>query len=368
MRRGLTIIAGAVLMVAAIGGIGHAANPASISVSPTNASSSWTGASFLAGATASPTACPPSLDPANALCDHVSLDVGVAPAYWDAHTGQVRIGISWADAADNFDLFVYNGSGTQVGSSTQSGSSSETVTLASAAGGYEIRVVPVLVTSSGYAGTVTFAAQAIPSPTPSPTPTGGSGGSGSGGTGGAGGSGTGTGGSGGTGTGGTGTAGGSLTIPPPNYSLGSFSGSNPGGLFYAPWSSGGGTTYFGSNGSGSTQGQVYYASAYGGQVSNDVADQVAKGETDRPVSSVLARTTVLFWVLLAVGLLLLAGVTYLIVEPEGDGRRVVSVGHARARLPVPPVLLAGPLVRGLASGGRYLVHRAHRILKRQSTT
>jgi hypothetical protein len=365
MRRGLTIIAGALLMVAAISGIGHAANPASISVSPTNTSSSWTGASFLAGATASPTACPPSLDPANALCDHVSLDVGVAPAYWDAHTGQVRIGISWADAADNFDLYVYSGSGTQVASSTQSGTSSETVTLASPAGGYEIRVVPVLVTSSGYSGTATFASQAIPSPTPSPTATSGGGSSG-GGTGGSGGTGTGTSGSGGTGTGGSGTTGGTLTIPVAHHTLGSYAGSYPGGLFYAPWSSGGGTTYFGSNGSGSTQGQVYYASAYGGQVSNDVADQVAKGETDRPVSSVLARTTVLFWVLLAIGLLLLAGVTYLIVEPEGDGRRVVSVGHTRAKLRVPPLLLAGPLVRGLASSGRYLVRRARRVLKRQS--
>jgi hypothetical protein len=358
MKR-ILIVAGVVALVLATGTAGHAATPSSVAVSPTDTSDAWTGVSFLAGATLSPSACPASVDVTNTLCDHVSLDVGVAGGYWDTHTGGARVSISWASSSDNFDLYVYGSGGSLVGSSKASSSTSESVSLPSAAGGYEVRVVPVLVTSSGYSGKVTFSSQAIPSPTPTPSPTtsGGGGGSGSGSGGSGSGSGSGSGGSGGStaGTGGTST----LQGPVAHYSFGSYGASAPGGLFYAPYP-GSGSTSFNST-QGGTYGKVSYASAYGGPVSTSVADQVEKDAQARPIVSTIARTTWLLWLLLSLGVVLLAVVTYVIVEPEGDGDRVISVGETKTRLPVPPLALAGTLVRGLAAGGRALTAMSRRL-------
>jgi hypothetical protein len=360
VRRTVFIVASALAIVLATAVAGAAATPGTVAVSPTATSDSWSGKSFLAGATASPSLCPASVDSTNSLCDHVSLDVGVTAAYWDTHSGDVRIAISWADPADNFDLYVYNPAGAQVASSNATGTGSESVTLLKASGGYEIRVVPVVVTNSGYSGTVTFSAQTNPAPSPSPSPSsGGSGGSGggsggSGGTGGSGGSGTGGSGSGGSSAGSGGSAG--LQAPVPHHSFASYGASAPGGLFYAPYpGSGGGTTYFGSTPTASPK--LYYASAYGGPVSASVANDVGNSQRSRPVLARIARTTWLLWLLLSIGLVLLALVAYVIVEPEGaDGRDLSmgSVADARDRVAVPPVALAGGVVRGLATGGRAL--------------
>jgi hypothetical protein len=360
LRRTILILAGAVALVLGTGTAGFAATPSSVAVSPTSTLDSWSGASFLAGATASPTACPPSIDSSNTLCDHVSLDVGVTSSYWDAYSGGIRVTLTWPDSSDNFDLYVYNGAGTKVGSSTASGTTSESVSVPNAAGGYEIRVVPILVTASGYSGKVAFSAQALPtssSTSSGSTSGGGTSGSGSG-------SGSGSSGSSGssTGTGGTGsTAGGTIQGPVANYSFGSSGGSSSGGLFYAPYpgSAGGGTTSFGAG--QATSGKVVYASAYGGQVSSSVADQVGEQAQGRPIVSTIARTTWLLWLLVALGVVLLALVTYVIVEPEGEGDRVISLGRTRARLPVPPLALAGGFVRGLAAGGRALARLARAV-------
>jgi hypothetical protein len=350
MKRSILIVTGALALVLGPGAAAFAATPSSIAVSPTATSDTWTGVSFLAGATASPSLCPASVDPTNSLCDHVSLDVGVTSGYWDSHTGGARVTISWSDASDNFDVYVYNSAGTQVGQSIGTGTSSESVDLTNAAGGYEIRVVPVLVTSSGYTGKATFSSQATTTASPTPTSTSSSGTSG--GTSGSGSSGTGssTGTSSGSSSTSTGTSGASaIQGPVPHYTIGSYGGSAPGGLFYAPYpgSAGqGGTTSF-----GSVSRKVSYASTYGGPVSAAVADQAAN---DRNLGSTIARTTWLLWLLLALGLALLALVAYVIVEPEGDSDRVVAIGEARARLPVPPYALAGGVVRALATGGSVL--------------
>jgi hypothetical protein len=370
VKRTLLIVAGAVALVLGTGTAGLAATPSSVVVSPTSTADSWLGVSFLAGATASPTACPPSVDPSNVLCDHLSLDVGVASGYWDAHSGGIRVTITWADSSDNFDLYLYNAAGTKVASSMGSGTASESVSLANAAGGYEVRVVPVLVTSSGYSGKVSFSSQALPTPTPttSATSSGGDSASGSGsgsGSGATSGGSTSSAGGSTTGTGATSPTGpGGIQGPVANYSFGSYGGSSPGGLFYAPYpgSAGGGTTYFG------TPGKVVYASAYGGQVSSTVADQMGEQAQGRPVGSTIARTTWLLWLLLALGVVLLALVTYVIVEPEGDGRREIALGRTRARLPVPPLALAGGSVRAVAAVGRVLARLARTVTVRHQRT
>ena len=368
-RNILILIAAAALVLGA--GPAFAATPATVAVSPSATTDSWSGASFLLGATTSPTACPASLDLTNTLCDHVSLDVGASSSYWDTHTGGIQVTITWPDSSDNFDLYVFKG-GTQVASSAHTGTASETVSLSNAAGSYEIRIVPTLVTSSGYSGKVSFSSQAIPTPPPTSTGSGGSGsgsGSGTGGTSGGSTSGSGSTGS-TTGAGASGPTGpGGLQAPVANYAFSGYGASSPGSLFYAPYpgSSGGGTTYFG-DGQGASR-KVVYASAYGGQVSGAVADQVAAVPTGRPIVSTIARTTWLLWLLLSLGVILLALVTYVIVEPEGDTDRTVRLGRTRARLPIPPLALAGGLVRGLAAGGRVIARLARTVtVRRQRTT
>jgi hypothetical protein len=360
----ILVSATALALVPAVAAL--AASPGSVSVSPTSTPGNWTGASYLVGATASPGACPASLDPGNLLCDHVSLGVGVSGAYWDTHSGGIQVKISWADSSDNFDLYLYSG-GSQVASATGSGSAFETLSLPKAAGTYEVRVVPILVSSSGYTGSVSFSSQALPAPSPTsnPTPTSSSGGGS--GTGGGSGSGTGTGSSGsGSGSTGSGSTTGAAVGPTSHYaSLGGSGSASGGGLFYAPYTQGG-TTYF--NPKAGASPTLYYASAYGGAVSGSVADEVGQEDQAKPVATTIAHTTMLFWLLLPLGLALLAVITYLVVEPEGDGERVVSIGETQARLPVPPLALAGSFIRGLVAGGRHVIGFARWIFRRRPLT
>jgi hypothetical protein len=218
----------AALVILATAAPAWAASPSSGSVGPGDASTAWTGQSYVAGATASPAACWAGGD---TLCDHFSLSVPASSSYWDTHTGSVRISIAWGSSSNNFDLYVYSGG--LVGSSASDSSTGESVSISNPSGTYSVVVVPKLVTNSGYHGSASFQSQEKPAPDPSPT---GSGGGGTGG--GGGGSGGGSGGGGGTGSGGTG--GGS----------GSGGGTTSGGGGSGSGSGGGGTT--GGTGSGDT--------------------------------------------------------------------------------------------------------------------
>jgi hypothetical protein len=162
-------------VVLAVAAPGWAASPSSGSVGPNDASAGWTGQSYVAGATASPSACGAGGD---ALCDHFSLSVAATSEYWDTHTGSVRISIAWGSSSNNFDLYVYDG-GSLAGSSASGSSTGESVTISEPSGTYSVVVVPKLVTNSGYHGSASFSSQEQapppPDPTPSPTGTGGSG-------------------------------------------------------------------------------------------------------------------------------------------------------------------------------------------------
>jgi hypothetical protein len=150
-----------------------AAMPSSGTIGPTPGSStSWMGQPYPTGhAVPVPQACPPP-DP-SVLCDHFQLTVNVAPSYWDTHTGGADVSIEWASPDDDFDLYVYDNSGTQVGFSAAGGTTSERAFIqnASLAGSpYEVRVVPFLIVSPGlvgHDGTATFVSQAGgPAPNP----------------------------------------------------------------------------------------------------------------------------------------------------------------------------------------------------------
>lgn len=137
----------------------EAANPASGSIDPSSPSASWTGQLYPASVVALPDQCPPAADPVNLICDHFLLTVDVPESYWETHTGGAQVTISWADASNDFDLYVYDRAGNQVAMSASGGTTTEQaliVDASAAAGPYEVRVVPFLVVASGYSGSATF--------------------------------------------------------------------------------------------------------------------------------------------------------------------------------------------------------------------
>src|SRR5437867_2166877 len=116
MKASRLVAALALAMAVGAGGAALAASPGAGSVGPSNASLSWSGKSFLAGATPSPAACPEQADPNDVLCDHFDLTAAVGSGFWDTHSGGVTVSISWGSSSDNFDLYVYK-SGSLVGKS-----------------------------------------------------------------------------------------------------------------------------------------------------------------------------------------------------------------------------------------------------------
>ena len=91
-----------------------AAIPGQGTISDTATSTSWIGQVYPASVVALPDQCPPAADPANLICDHYLLTVDVPESYWDTHTGGAQVQITWADANNDFDLFVYDSAGNQV--------------------------------------------------------------------------------------------------------------------------------------------------------------------------------------------------------------------------------------------------------------
>src|SRR5687768_14853024 len=51
-------------------------------------------------------------------CDVYTLNLNIPANYWDTHEGGVVVEINWASANNDFDLYVYDSQGTEVGHST----------------------------------------------------------------------------------------------------------------------------------------------------------------------------------------------------------------------------------------------------------
>ena len=304
---------------------------------------SWKVAGFKTP-TATPAACPPSIDQKDVLCDHIFIRV--APLDYSRSTGSLNISIAF-NSGNNFNLYVFRSS-ELVRSSEGSSGGRESVTIPNPTGVYEVRVVPVQIAGSllsgvtsgaAYAGRATFAAQSIPATVQQPT--------------------------GSSNIGLPSNTGGSSSNRPfsPRYKIptsssyyagypaygGSF---NPGGLYRGPkYSGGGGTTQFSPDGAGA--GTPYYQSAYGGPVKEGVPQKVAESARDVAVGSAVARAPKALWLLLPLALLLLGGVAYLVVEPEG---RAEAVGAGESdSLEIPSrVALGGLLLKSLAGLARGL--------------
>ncbi|MGH2740603.1 MAG: pre-peptidase C-terminal domain-containing protein [Actinomycetota bacterium] len=92
--------------------------------------------------------CPPVPEVLN--CDVFTLTVDVPTSAY-LPTGAVTITITWADANNDFDMYVYNEAGEVAGSSAGP-TNIETVTLPRATGTYMVSVNGFAVVNSGYEG------------------------------------------------------------------------------------------------------------------------------------------------------------------------------------------------------------------------
>jgi hypothetical protein len=132
-----------------------AATPSSGTIGSANPIVSWEGQAYTAASVDGPGSCP-AVDPANETCDHFQLTVGEASTYWDTHDGGARVRIEWLSPTEDFDLYVYDSAGNEVGHSTSGASNFEEVFVPDASGTYDVLVIPFLVSASGYSGTAAF--------------------------------------------------------------------------------------------------------------------------------------------------------------------------------------------------------------------
>jgi hypothetical protein len=295
------------------------ASPHSVIVGPSDTSSGWSGKNYLLGRTASPSLCPASTDPLDTLCDHVTLNVDVSSGYWDTHSGSATVSISWGSSSDNFDLYLYNPSGHLVASSARGSSTSESVSVSKPAGAYEVRVVPVNVTSSAYSGTARFSSEADP-----PSGGGGGGGGGSAGSGGSGGH---------SGGGASGGSSGSMNTGPgsaffsgpvsPYFDRGAYDGS--GRQIFVPGS-----------GSDSAHARISYStqtrSVPGSRTGSELTSARAEGA---PSPGMVPRDAGILWALVPLGVLLLTAAGYAIFEPDhrSVAGGVAAIRRRRAEVP-----------------------------------
>ena len=158
-------------------GSGPDATPGSGTLPPSGPNVTWTGFAPLVLATSvDETTCIEGVN-----CDTFTLTLSGTPADWVGK--RARLTISWANSADDFDVFVRKGttSGPLVGSAANSGGGPETVELdpgvaSVGTGTFTVRVVYFLVNGGlthNYQGTASAVTAAVPTPTPSPgaTPT-----------------------------------------------------------------------------------------------------------------------------------------------------------------------------------------------------
>lgn len=138
---------------------GRAATPSSISLGPDRLEATWAGPVVEASSIEAGQGCAP---PAS-FCDELDLNVDVTPTYWDDHTGGIKLEVHWEKPSDQFELWVYDDSGTVVAVSgtlpPDRQDTSQAVTIPRASGRYRVEVRYYLVANAGYEGTAGFVSE-----------------------------------------------------------------------------------------------------------------------------------------------------------------------------------------------------------------
>ncbi|HEX6290542.1 MAG TPA: hypothetical protein VFZ66_15240, partial [Herpetosiphonaceae bacterium] len=112
----------------------------------------WSGGPYTV-ATPDPLLC---ID-ASVNCDTFDLSLNIPGGYWDTHEGNVVVEIAWASSTDDFDLYIADSAGNQVGSSAAGGTTAERVDLGKLApGSYTVSVVAYLTAAASYTGKATL--------------------------------------------------------------------------------------------------------------------------------------------------------------------------------------------------------------------
>jgi len=112
----------------------------------------WSGGPYTV-ATPDPLLCVDS----SLNCDTFALTLNVPSNYWDTHEGNVTVEINWASSNNDFDLYVVNSQGTEVGRSAAGGTNSEKADLGKLAPGtYTVQVVAYLTAAASYTGKATL--------------------------------------------------------------------------------------------------------------------------------------------------------------------------------------------------------------------
>ena len=154
-----------VALILAIGGVLSsppsplpAATPSSGTVSSSSPTVSWCGFSACGAPQTSVTSNLLAPSCSNSTCETFTLTVGAASA-----TDIVRIGISWTNPVNDFDLHVFKADGTPVASSAGGApGTTEQVTIPAVAGTYSVQVLLYTVAGEDYSGTAEL--QAGPTP------------------------------------------------------------------------------------------------------------------------------------------------------------------------------------------------------------
>ncbi|WP_299445095.1 CARDB domain-containing protein [uncultured Phycicoccus sp.] len=153
-----TLACVAATLVAA-GGAGASTPASSTLAAPTSgdtATAQWSGGPYT-GAVLDPSTCTAT------TCDTHAVELTIPADYWSSHRGGVEVAIAWASSADDYDLYVDDSAGRQIGSSAAGNTTSEKVDLGTLAPGtYTVRVVPYTTAGSTYSGTATLTGTAVP--------------------------------------------------------------------------------------------------------------------------------------------------------------------------------------------------------------
>ncbi|MFL6130881.1 MAG: CARDB domain-containing protein [Mycobacteriales bacterium] len=172
LHRRTATLAAAVLLAAAAAGASPAspataAAPGSGAVDPASPSTSWTGGPFV---TPNVTGASGTVDcTAPASCDDFTLAVTTPAGYGTDHS--LKITVSWPLSAADFDVYVLDAAGREVGAAASS-SDPEVVTLPPDSGTYTVRVVPFAPAGQTYSATAELAAlPANPPPSTATPPT-----------------------------------------------------------------------------------------------------------------------------------------------------------------------------------------------------
>jgi len=116
----------------------------------TSSTSAWTGGPLTAANPLIPSLCTSS------TCDEHSLAIDVPADYWTSHDGSVVVDLTWTNATDDFDLWIYDADGNIIGSSLY-GTESEQADLGELApGSYTVQVVPIHAVDGTYAAKATL--------------------------------------------------------------------------------------------------------------------------------------------------------------------------------------------------------------------